>query len=251
MEYLCKIIHSTSHSYNRSTRSITKNWYFYKNDILYHLSYHEYQYTILDRVSKQNIISTSKKFYVHVANDKSCYEKIDDIEKWVTENKTLLESANKSYEKSMEITEYINNEIGAFTFGSLIERGWYIPKLLKLTIDLYNSKIVLNHKNKDTILTEKKLKTFIQKNKTNILQVQENQRKEHKLRMEISKEQFQLKKLKEEEENKNTISLKAHDATRKVGSKVICTSFSIHRSLKERYETQACKPLPVKYPWIE
>ena len=94
MEYLCKIIHSTSHSYNRSTRSITKNWYFYKNDILYHLSYHEYQYTILDRVSKQNIISTSKKFYVHVANDKSCYEKIDDIEEVNTSNAYIVISKN-------------------------------------------------------------------------------------------------------------------------------------------------------------
>ena len=43
---------------------------------------------------------------------------------------------------------------------------------------------------------------------------------------------------------------KTKDSTRKVGSKNKNHSLYItSTSLKERYETQACKPFPVKYPW--
>jgi len=59
-----------------------------------------------------------------------------------------------------------------------------------------------------------------------------------------------VENLAKEAEKLTIIQTSEHDATRKVGSHNKCTSFIIKRSLKERYETQACKPLPVKYPWI-
>ena len=245
-ERLNKLLYTTVNRHN----TIIRKWYFYKNDNLYFLSHENQVYNILSR----NKYTTYNKsvYYVRLIDNHQTYcEAIYDIDKWLEEHIELLEKSADNFVKSKDIIEYVNNEIGEYCFAISNERGWYVAKLLKLTIDVYSLKITLNHKNKDTIISEKKLKTFIQKNKKIILQTKENNNKERLNRIEAQRENIRLEKLKQENEKQNVISTKAHDATKKVGMKRNCTSFSIHRTLKERYETQACKPLPVNYPWVE
>ncbi len=178
---------------------------------------------------------------------------------YINEIKNELEYIKKSqdlYNKSNEIIKYLSKEICKNYGLTTFEVVWLIKNndknYLKITIDLYKFIIKLtNYQSEfdtEIIISSKQLKTFLNANKSKILQVIKNNNKLHKVKMEKNKRNDYEKQLEEIKQNQlNAIT--HHDATRKVGSKVKESSIYIKKSLKERYEIQACKPFPEKYPW--
>lgn len=244
MEQLLNIEHSHSNKNN----SFTKQWYFTIDNVINTILYEEQNIKLK---TKTDII---KRFYIKNIHEK-IYKRIYDIDEWLEKNIDNIKKSNNNYKKCFELVDYISENIGTYTFKTTLEIGWYIEKLLKLTLYFYEMSdkndvyIVLNYKNKNTVLTEQKLKTFIQKNKKAILQMQEKNKKEYELKMEeLNKKQKEKQEL-DKLELQKLLATPGHDATKKVGSSRSGANFYIRRSLKERYLTQACKPLPEKYPW--
>jgi hypothetical protein len=253
MDKLKSLQCSVSKSDNRSNILTRYIWKFYdSNNVLKNLEYQHSIYYIntLNKKTRvrEDIEHITEKYTLSSNDKKSIYEQINNIDEWLTNNLEYLTKSHDNCMKSFQIIEYLKLELGDYDFATTYEVGWSIKDFYKLYIDLYSTNITLNYKNKETKLSEQKLKTFIQKNKKLIIQAKENQEKKYIHRINETKEQERLKKLTEETE-KLVIDKYQHDATRKVGTRKISSGFSIHRTLKERYETQACKPFPVKYPW--
>lgn len=190
-----------------------------------------------------------------------------------------IKKSEELTKKTFELTEYINNEIGDYTGRTSYEIIWFHKKVksencsenyLKITIDIqkYQIRVFNYNENKDIITTPKNLKAFLKLNKSKILKIIQENKKLYTVKME--RYQKTNKKIKEEQKLKEYIELEKHfypngssilrpkvfetkinehDATRKVGSRVKSSSIYIKKSLKERYEIQAQKPFPVKYPW--
>lgn len=256
MDKLKTLQHSISNLNNRSNILYIYIWRFYdSNNVLQNLEYKHAIYNIntLNKISRirEDIQHITKKYSVSSSEYKSIHHPINDIDNWLIDNFKYLEKSNDNYIKSHAIITYITSELGEYNYALTYEVGWSVKDIYKLYIDLYSSKIILDYKGKETQLSEQKLKTFIQKNKKIILQAKENQYKKYIQRVAENREKERLEQLTKDLEEQRLISIADCDATRKVGSRHKCESFIIKRSLKERYETQACKPLPVKYPWLE
>lgn len=230
---------------------MTKSWLYYKNNQLMKLNYTRSEMDIMVR----NPITMIREIQ-HQVHDKFfefCFDKgydvyIKDINMWLQENLNFIIDSNQIYNKNMDIVKYITSEIGEYQFASTYEMGWNAPNLLKLTINLYNGEMTLNYKNKDIQLNEEKLKLFIQKNKETIFKAREREHQKHMKKVQQMREEEKMKQLEEETRLLN-ISKPDIDATKKVGYNSKSSGIFIPRTLKQRYEAQACKPFPVKYPW--
>lgn len=254
MDKLKTLQHSVAKFDNRCNILTKYTWKFYDSDNI--LKILEYQYSIyyVNTLNKQtrireDIQHVTERYSLSSFEKKSINEEIYDIDEWLTNNLEYLKKSNDDYLKSLDIIKYITSELGEYNYALTYEVGWTIKDVYKLYIDLYSSNILLNYKGKDTQLSEQKLKTFIQKNKKVIIKAKENDHKKYIQRLNETREKNRLDDLAKETEKLNIIQSSEHDATRKVGSLNKCESFVIKRSLKERYETQACKPFSVQYPW--
>lgn len=252
MERLKELYYSTDVSYNRSNSSKRYIWKFYdENNCLCNLEYKHSIYRInalnRDTMIRSEIEQSFNGFMIS-CQDKRQSQKINDIDNWLKDNFKYIKKSYDNCMKSFEIIDYIKMELGDYNYATTYEIGWSIKDFYKLSIDLYSIKIILNYKGKETQLTEQKLKTFIQKNKKAIIQAKENDYKKYLQRKKEAMEQRQLQQITERTEN---LTLQAnYDATRKVNYKGNSSGFYIPRTLKQRYEAQACKPFPEKYPWI-
>lgn len=253
MDKLKLLQHSISKSNNRDNILTRYTWKFYDADnILKTLEYQHLIYyisTFNKKTGRENIQYVTQKYLLSSFEKKYINEQIYNIDEWLINNFQYLNKSNDDYIKSLDIIKYITTEIGEYNYGLTYEVGWFIKDFYKLGIDLYSTKIMLNYKGKETQLSEQKLKTFIQKNKKVIIKAKENDHKKYIQRLNETREKNRLDYLAKETEKLSIIQLSEHDATRKVGSLNKCKSFIIERSLNERYETQACKPFPIKYPW--
>jgi hypothetical protein len=254
MDKLKSLNYSVSLSYNRSSLCTRYTWAFCDTEnVLKYLEYDHVVYNIntINKKSRirKDIEHITTTYTVYSCIDKSTTNRIRKIDEWLTDNYQYIKNSDDNYIKSLEIIEYLKSELGEYNYALIYEVGWAIKGFYKLYIDLYSGKITLDYKGKATILSEQKLKTFVQKNKKGIFQAKENNHKKYIQSLNERREKERLEHL-ANETKKLIIQESAHDATRKVGSHNKCTSFIIKRRLKERYETQACKPLPVKYPWI-
>jgi hypothetical protein len=254
MDKLNSLRYSVSHSYSRSSFNNRKIWKYYDEDN--QLKNLEYEYTVYNisainkkTTRKEDTQQITEKYSVSYFDIKKHYEYIEDIDKWIESKFHLLKKSYDNFMKSIEIIDFITKELGEYNYATTYEVGWSVKDFYKLYIDLYSTTITLKYKNKETVLSETKLKTFIQKNKKLINQAKENEHKKYLQRLSEQKEQTRIEKLTEETEKLQLKETSGHDATRKVGSSNRHTSFSITRTLKERYETQACKPFPQKFPW--
>jgi hypothetical protein len=241
--------------YNNRCNILTRyTWKFYdSNNILKTLEYQHLIYYI-DTLNKQSRISeniqhVTERYTISLVDKKNIQYSIYNIDEWLINNFEYLKKSNNDYMKSLDIIKYITIELGEYNFALTYEVGWSIKDVYKLYIDLYSAKIVVNYKGKETELSEQKLKTFIQKNKKVIIKAKENDHTKYIQRLNEAREKEHLEDLAKETEKLNIIQSSEHDAIRKVGTYNRCESFIIKRTLKERYETQACKPLPVTYPW--
>lgn len=214
----------------RYTNRITKLWYYYKENDFICLKYEEFIYD-----NKK-----TNDFYIKYIDKKHGFSSVKFI---IEDEIKYIENSNFSFNKTEELKLFIENEIGASTFSSVYDIGWCIKDFLKITINKYNYTITCNYKNKDVILTEKKLRLFIDKNKTSIIKAMEIIKKKYKLKLEKSKELEDLQKL----ESLN-LNIKINKLT-KENLKELCKVFSIKKTFKERYEIQSCKPFPEKYEW--
>lgn len=231
-----------------------KHWIYYnKNDDLCVLTNEKCEFMIKNKLIK-NYAYFIKLVNKHITN------KVHDIKDEVE----YIKKSQYLYNKSNEIIEYISKEICRNYGLTTFEAVWLIKNndrnYLKITIDMYKFVIKLTYyedtlsndiiDSKEIIISSKKLKTFLNFNKSKILQVIKNNNKINKVKMEKNK-RINFEKLLQERKQKliNITHNKHHDATRKVGSKSKYNDIYIERSLKERYETQACKPFPTKYPW--
>jgi hypothetical protein len=254
MDKLKSLQCSISNSSNRSNILTRYTWKFYDSDNI--LKTLEYQHSIyyINTLNKQsrvreNIEHITERYTISLFDKKNIQDSIYNIDEWLINNFEYLKKSNDDYMKSLDIIKYITSELGEYNYALTYEIGWSIKDVYKLYIDLYSAKIVLNYKGKETELSEQKLKTFIQKNKKVIIKAKENEHKKYIQRVTERREKERLEQITKDAEQLHLIETLEHDATRKVGSHNKCESFIIKRTLKERYETQACKPLPVKYPW--
>lgn len=254
MEQLKELYFSTSFGYSRSNSFKVLTWKFYdKDNILRNLEYKYTEYNISklnrDTMVKEDIQQHSDCFTLS-SQDNRHNEYIKNIKEWLKENHKYLIQSNNNYKKSLDIIKFIKSELSDYNYATTYEVGWSVKDFYKLYIDLYSSIVTLNYKGKETKLSEQKLKTFIQKNKKLIIQAKENEHKKYLQRKTEAAEKQRIQKLTEETERLNLNKSTTYDATKKVnyGGRNT-TAFSIPRTLKQRYEAQACKPFPEKYPW--
>lgn len=253
MERLESLYYSVSVSHSRSSFNKKKTWKYYdKNGKLTNLEYDYSVYNISmyvkDTIRKREVQQTHEKFSTYSMDSRKQAEYIKDIDAWLKVNFHLLKTSYDNCMKSFEIIKFLKSELSDYNYCTTYEVGWSVKDFYKLYIDLYSTKITLNYKGKETVLSEEKLKIFIKKNKKLINQAKENEHKKYLERLQKTREEERIKKL-EEETEKLSIDKSTYDATKKVGYNSKSSSFSIPRTLKERYEAQACKPLPEKYPW--
>jgi hypothetical protein len=248
MDQLLQYQHSHTNQSSRSKKSFIKQWVFTKDNIINILIYQDTSFDIKQAFTKDYSIH-NKLFYIKVQKTYTC---IYDIEDWVNKNIIYIENSEKNYNKCYELVSLISENIGENTFKTYFEIGWYIPNLLKLTIQLYdtNKIIQLNYKNKNTILSVEKAQVFIQKNKKVILKMQEKNKKEHESKMQETIKKQKEKQLLDKIELQKILDAPSHDATKKVGYTKNGSNFFIKKSLRDRYLVQACKPLPEKYEWL-
>lgn len=256
MEQLKQLYYSTSFGHSKSNSFKVLTWKFYdKDNFLRNLEYKYTEYNISklnrDTMRKEDIQEHSECFIIS-SQDNRHSEYIKNIDEWLQENHKYLIQSNDNYKKSLEIIKFIKSELSDYNYATTYEVGWSVKDFYKLYIDLYSSVVTLNYKGKETKLSEQKLKTFIQKNKKLIMQAKENEYKKYLQRKQATLEQERIKKLAEETE-RLSIDKSKYDATRKVNygnnRKDMTHSFAVPRTLKQRYEAQACKPFPEKYPW--
>jgi hypothetical protein len=199
---------------------------------------------------RENLEYTSEEYTISSYEYKSTHYQIKDINEWLIDNFKYLENSYNNCIKSYDIINYIVAEIGEYNYTLTYEVCWSIKDVYKLSIDLYSNKILLNYKGKNTELSEQKLKNFIQKNKKIILQAKENKHKKYIQRYNETREKERLEQLTKDLEEQHLISITDCNATYKDESNNKCESFIIKRTLKERYESQACKLLQLQYPWV-
>jgi hypothetical protein len=253
MEQLKKLYYANDATYNRNS-SFKRYWKFYdENNRLKNLEYNYNIYNISflnsKTMIKEDIQKISESFFISF-QDIKLTEKINNIDDWLKDNFKYIQNSYNNCMKSFEIIEYLKLQLGNYDFATTYAVGWSIKHFYTLYIDLYNTNITLNYKNKETKLSEQTLKTFIEKNKKLIIQAKENHKKKYIQHKNEIKNQEHIKKITETETEKLVIDKTKCDVTRRVGMhKKISSGFSIPRTLKERYETQACKPFQVKYPW--
>ena len=261
LKSLQSLQYSVSKSENHSNILTRYTWIFYdSNNVLKNLDYQHsiYYVNTLNKETRirEDIEYITEKYIISSFEKKSINEQINDIEDWLINNLEYLTKSHDNCMKSYDIIKYITSELGEYNYALTYEVGWSIKDVYKLYIDLYSTKILLNYKEKESQLSEQTLKKFIEKNKKVILQAKENQHKKYIQRIDETREKKLLEQLTKDTEELRLIETsecdptrKACNATRKVGSRNKCESFIIKRTLKECYETQSCKPLPVKYPW--
>ena len=200
-------------------------------------------------------------------NDSFYYKQVDNThyikctEKWLQDNINDIYESYKAKKESFELIDIITSNIGNYTSGNMFNYIWIIPNFCTITIELYNNDIILKKdKGKNVKLSKQKILTFIDNNNTKIKQCIENQRKikekEREKEQKEQKEKEQKQEQKQEQEKESTllmsecrVNMDEYDSTKKVGSRSKNTCFYIKRSLKECYETQACKKYPTKFPW--
>lgn len=176
------------------------------------------------------------------------FSKICDINDWSVLNDVHLKNNQTHYEKSVLLKNYITERIGQSTFQTTFEVGWDVPGLFKLIIQYDNSNsISLTHKsNPPKKLSVKQTQQFIEKNKETIIKAQYKikMQKQSKNSNKTSEKTPQIQETQNRETKRNTL-----DSTARVGRETKGKLLFIERSLKERYETQACKPFVKKYEW--
>ena len=201
-----------THSHSIQKKCIIKQWKIFINNTVYVLKYEQQQL-------KNTSETKSASFYLKNICDEKTNIIIYNIDKWVNENIIDIEKSEANYQKCLKLTEYINEHIGNKTYKSALEIAWSIPEYLRLSIKFYeimpNNEpyILLNYKEKDIFLSEYKLKKFIQNNKKIIIQ-----KKDKSLSPLIKKYN-------------------------------LATNIFIKRTIRQRYESQACKPFLEKYAW--
>lgn len=225
-----------------------KHWVYYnKNNDLCVLTNQKGEFMIKDSMNNSLKLIKNDTYFIKFV-DKRVTDRI-----YMNEIKNELEYIKKSqdlYNKSNEIIKHISKEICKNYSLTTFEAVWLIKNndknYLKITVDMYKFIIKLtNYDSKDTeiIISPKKLKTFLNLNKSKILQVIKDNNKLHKVKMEKNK-RIEFEKLLQQKKEKELELITSHDATRKVGSRVKNQQIYIKKSLKERYEIQACKPFP-------
>lgn len=236
---------------NKSTSNITKSWVFYKNNVMMKLKHkcHEMNIMAFNSITKKREYVNKKieKFYEFNHNTQEDAE-IKDINVWLNENLQYIIASNQVYKNVFDIINYIKEELGEHSFSSYYEMGWSVPNFYKLTINLYNGTIMLICKNKELILTKSKLETFIQKNKESINQAKEKEYQKYMKNVIKIREEQQIQELQIQTQKLN-ITKPTVDSSKKVGYNVSSKSLFIPRTLKQKYEAQACKPFPVTYMW--
>lgn len=254
MERLDSLYYSVSFSHSRSSFNKKKSWKYYDEtgqlmNLEYDYSVYNISRYVRDTMRKEDVQQIHEKFITSSMNTRQQSEYIKDINEWLNVNFHILKTSYDNCMKSFEIIDFLKSELGEYNYCTTYEVGWAIKDFYKLYIDLYSTKITLNYKGKETVLSEEKLKTFIKKNKKLINQAKENEHKKYLERLNKSREEERIKKLEEETEKLSITKNSTYDATKKVGYNSKSSSFSVPRTLKERYEAQACKPFPEKYPW--
>lgn len=227
------------HSHATQKNGFIKQWSFNKDKIIMSLIYNQFNIIL------KNKTICNSDFYLKKLDDNSL-TRIYNIQDFLLQNKIHIETSGINYQKCIELIEYTNNCIGNYTFESPYDIGWYIPHFLKLSIHFYEYSnepyILLNYKNKDVILSEKKLKVFLEKNKKVILKMQEKIINEHILK--------NTTRNKQSNQQLNQSSNKQLNQSSNKQSKHANYNFYIKKDLKTRYLVQACKPLPETYPWL-
>lgn len=241
MDRLKLLHHSISECNSRGDTSFIYVWTFYNyNNVLQNLEYkHSTIYANMydeNTFTRGNVQHITEKYTLSYQKE-STHEQIRDINEWVVHNYKYLKESHDNYMQSNDIIKYIKGELGDYNYALTYEIGWSVKDIYKLCIDLYSNKIVLNYKGKNINLSDKKVKTFIQKNRELMMQAKEIDYKKY------------IKQCDEIKQKKYLEQLGKANIVGEVLPRNKYESFIIKRTLKERYEGQACKPLPFKYPW--
>lgn len=216
MEQLLKFTHSNS---IRNTSTI-KQWTLSIDNIVHTLEYEELALEIKNPI-------------FHLKSNLETNIIIYNIEEWITKNIIHFEKSEKNYKKCLKLIEYINEHIGDKTYNTISEVEWNIPKYLKLSINLYQTitpnkpYILLTYlpKEKEVFLSEYKLRKFIDNNKETIMQKKACYIKQKEEKVSINKKVDTILKVP---------LIKRYN-------------LFINRTIKQRYESQACKIFIKKY----
>jgi len=237
METLHQIVCSHT-NFERHNNTITiKKWYYYKEKVLHILEYHCSEY----KDEKHNKLYKNEHYY---NTNNELTEMIISIDTWLETHLQYLIHSNNNYNIALNTVEYIKTQLGDYNTYLPYKCVWNIPKVVTLSVYLYSNRVVLYYKNTETILCDKKLKSFIQKNKKTLLHAQDKVKEQSKLKLQ--EKELQEKELQQKELQQKELQEKENVIIRK---ELKPTYFYIKKSLKERYHIQACKPLPTTYPW--
>lgn len=234
-------------SHSKNNESYQQEWYYTINNELYCLQY-IFQYLTVkttDKSTSQKYMKVFKKETFNVRNVKSkSFENVCDIEGWLVDNFQYIELAQQNLDLVERIEKYLNEQLGCNTMGeTALDIGWTVKNYFQISIKKYETlknvpDIRLTHKGKETILTEARLKKFLETNKATITKAQSVLQKQYNNKMlELTM------KLEQSKESDKPIVPEPR------APKQMNASLMIKRTLKELYETVACKPYPEAYPW--
>jgi hypothetical protein len=250
-----KQLFELNYSSANNDKKVLYSWVYYnKNDDLCVLTNEKSEFMIKDRMNNSLKLIKNDAYFIKFV-DKHITERIY----YIKDELEYIKKSQDLYNKSNEMIKHISKEICKNYSLTIFDTVWLIKNndknYLKISIDMYKFIIKLtNYQSEfdtEIIISPKKLKTFLNLNKSRILQVIKDNNKLHKVKMAKNKKnsfEKQLQELQEKKENSHELII-SHDATRKVGSRFKNQKIYIKKSLKERYETQACKPFPEKYLW--
>lgn len=246
---IIKDLFEINHNIINKNNCIISSWVYYnKENKLCTLSNEKADFYI-----KNKLVNIDRYYLKFIDIKKTIIITINEIENEIR----LIKQSNVSFNKSNELITYISNEIGSYNGLNTFETIWFFrdcklkSNYLKIIIDKYKFtvKIFDYTTNKEFLVTPKNIKVFLKLNKTKILTIIRNNKKIYKVKMEKLEKQKYEKKIKQLEINDKLPPKINQHATRKVGSRVLSSNIYINRSLKERYETQACKPFPTNFKW--
>jgi hypothetical protein len=237
----------------------TKSWMFKKENKIYILSYTFGSLYISHSDKSKNGYINIDEWYIK--NTELRYsERIFNINDWIKDHIKYVQEYTETHKNINNLVTTLSQTIlGPLSFQNMTTSGWTIRDyektlVLQITIDNFDvNNIQVNFKNKTKNFKPEQLIKFIKTNSKLI----------EKEKLAI-KQQYDAIRLKQEMQklqiSKNETELPAINMLRTYGvqseemiARRLKNSYKFHipRSLKERYETQACKPLPSKEEWMK
>jgi hypothetical protein len=184
-------------------------------------------------------------------------DKIYNINDWIKDHQKYLEKYKTSNTLIQESLSSFESILGPISFSCLYEMGWGIKNEYQIIIDRFEfpegiQVKFFSKKPNEKVMTQLEFTTFLNKNKKRIQKIieqdkinyqhKQNNAKLEKLNLKTS---LNVEPLDQDQRIINMMRARPGiDNAQLYKRNLKKSTLFINRSLKERYEIQACKPLP-------